>query len=75
MRIAFIVDAFPDISGTFILNQVTGLIDRGHVVDIYAPQGKILPLQHPVVGERGLLSNTYYHPTMPQERPDEPIPS
>lgn len=36
MRIAFIVDRFPKISETFILNQITGLIDRGHDIDIYA---------------------------------------
>ncbi len=35
MRIAFLVDQFPSLSETFILNQITGLIDRGHEVDIY----------------------------------------
>ena len=36
MRIAVLVDKFPAPSETFILNQITGLIDRGHEVDIYA---------------------------------------
>ncbi len=36
MKIAFFVDQFPSVSETFILNQITGLIDRGHEVDIYA---------------------------------------
>lgn len=37
MRIAFLVgETFPSISKTFIINQITGLIDRGHQVDIYA---------------------------------------
>lgn len=37
MRIAFLVgEVFPILSKTFILNQITGLIDRGHEVDIYA---------------------------------------
>lgn len=35
MRIAFLVDQFPSLSETFILNQITGLLDRGHEVDIY----------------------------------------
>ncbi|MEN9519388.1 MAG: hypothetical protein RLZZ381_1976, partial [Cyanobacteriota bacterium] len=35
MRIAFLVDQFPSLSETFILNQITGLIDRGHEIDIY----------------------------------------
>jgi len=36
MKIAFIVITFPKISETFILNQITGLIDLGHEVDIFA---------------------------------------
>ena len=36
MKIAFIVQTFPSLSETFILNQITGLIDLGHEVDIYA---------------------------------------
>jgi len=35
MKIAFIVSAFPVLSETFILNQITGLIDLGHEVDIF----------------------------------------
>ena len=38
MRVLFIVGAFPLYSETFILNQITGLIDRGHVVNIYATE-------------------------------------
>jgi colanic acid/amylovoran biosynthesis glycosyltransferase len=36
MRIGFIVDQFPVVTETFILNQITGLIDRGHQVFIYS---------------------------------------
>lgn len=39
MKIAIITYQFPSISETFILNQVTGLIDRGHNVDVF----RILP--------------------------------
>ena len=35
MRIAFLVNNFPMLSETFVLNQITGLLDRGHEVDIY----------------------------------------
>lgn len=38
MRIAFVIKTFPELSETFILNQITGLIDRGHEVDIFAGQ-------------------------------------
>jgi len=36
VKIAFIVNVFPKLSQTFILNQITGLIDLGHDVEIFA---------------------------------------
>lgn len=36
MNIAFLVGRFPQLSETFILNQVTGLLDRGQDVDVFA---------------------------------------
>jgi colanic acid/amylovoran biosynthesis glycosyltransferase len=36
LRIAFLVDSFPALSETFVLNQITGLLHLGHDVDIYA---------------------------------------
>lgn len=36
MRIAFIVTEFPTLSETFILNQIIGLLDMGHDVEIFA---------------------------------------
>lgn len=36
MRIAFVVSHFPSLSETFILNQIAGLLDRGHEVDVYS---------------------------------------
>jgi colanic acid/amylovoran biosynthesis glycosyltransferase len=36
MKIAVLVNQFPKVSETFILNQIAGLIDRGHTVDIFA---------------------------------------
>jgi colanic acid/amylovoran biosynthesis glycosyltransferase len=36
MKIAFIVNLFPKLSETFILNQITGLLDMGHEVEIFA---------------------------------------
>ena len=61
MRIAFIVNRFPSLSQTFVLNQITGLIDQGHDVDIYAEgpsqsDNKV----HKEVDEYALLSRTYY---------------
>lgn len=71
MRIAFIVSRFPSLSETFILNQITGLIQRGHSVDIYAtdkdqPQGTVRT--HPDVIAYDLLSRTYYAPAIPMNQ-------
>ncbi|PIG93888.1 glycosyltransferase [Gloeocapsopsis sp. IPPAS B-1203] len=63
MRILFIVGSFPALSETFILNQITGLIDRGHEVDIYSlnrPEDTFKV--HPDVESYQLLKRTYYAP-------------
>ena len=36
MRIAFIVDAFPKLSESFVVKQITGLLDMGHDVYVFA---------------------------------------
>lgn len=69
MKIAFIVWRFPVLSEAFILNQITGLIDRGHEVHIHPVNG--LPKNytgkvHPVVEEYNLLERTHYPPTLPE---------
>jgi colanic acid/amylovoran biosynthesis glycosyltransferase len=67
MKIAFLVWRFPILSEAFILNQITGLIDRGHEVRIYALNGlpENLSKVHPVIEEYHLLERTYYPPTRP----------
>ena len=62
MRIAFFVDQFPSLSETFILNQMTGLIDRGHEVDIYCDRSGNRTKMHPEVEQYQLLSRTYCNP-------------
>jgi len=59
MNIAFIVDEFPSISQTFVLNQITGLLERGHQVDVYAHQVNTGTRQHPDVGRYRLLERTH----------------
>ncbi|MCK5176033.1 MAG: glycosyltransferase [Planctomycetes bacterium] len=36
MKIAFMVSGFPKLSESFVVNQITGLIDNGHEVEIFA---------------------------------------
>ncbi len=65
MKIAFIVDRFPVLSETFIINQITGLIDRGHEVHIYGKQTDENKL-HPDVEKYKLIERTRYLPEIPQ---------
>lgn len=60
MKIAFIVAAFPTVSETFVLNQITGLIELGHEVDIYAGRPGDISKIHPDVEKYHLLERTYY---------------
>lgn len=60
MRVAFVVEVFPALSETFILNQITGLIDRGHEVDIYANTSRNEFKLHADVEKYDLLRRTYY---------------
>lgn len=66
MKIAFIVGEFPILSETFILNQVTGLLDRGHEVDIYASRRGDRSKVHPSVEQYNLLNRTYYFHSIPE---------
>jgi len=60
MKIAFIVNSFPKLSETFILNQITGLLDRGQEVDIYARSPSTESKVHPDVDNYHLLARTHF---------------
>lgn len=68
MRIAFVVGQFPALSETFILSQITGLLDRGHEVSIYAGSRSSNPRTHPDVEKYSLLNRTYYGVPMPRNQ-------
>ena len=59
MKIAFIVSQFPAISETFILRQITGLLERGHEVDIFAYTRTDFTI-HSDVEKYRLLERTFY---------------
>ena len=61
IKIAFIIDNFPKLSETFILNQITGLIDRGHEVDIYANNFVREDKTHFDIERYALFDKTYYY--------------
>lgn len=61
MQVAFLVGKFPVLSQPFIINQITGLLDQGHDVDIYALEGASDETQiHPTITEYRLLERTHY---------------
>jgi colanic acid/amylovoran biosynthesis glycosyltransferase len=66
MKIAFIVDTFPTISHTFIINQITGLLNKGHSVDIYAKKKGDSSVLHADVEKYNLLKSTHCFIRMPK---------
>lgn len=60
MKIAFIVDAFPVLSETFILNQITGLLDLGHEVEIFTQRNSRVKKIHSDVFRYNLMQRVYY---------------
>ena len=73
MKIAFIVTKFPSLSQTFVLNQITGLMDLGHEIDIYASgAGNELEI-HEDVEKYNLLERTCYHRKILENMPAEKL--
>jgi colanic acid/amylovoran biosynthesis glycosyltransferase len=66
MKIAFILGEFPTLSETFVLNQITGLIDLGHDVEIYAHSSSSHEKTHADIEEYGLLARTHYLHSVPK---------
>lgn len=66
MKIAYLVGDFPSLSETFILNQITGLIDRGCQIDIYAHKPTTTAKVHACVLNYSLLEHTYYYEALPR---------
>ena len=60
MRIAFLLNVFPKTSETFILNQIVGLIERGHTVDIFARYSSSDDPVHSDVRKYKLIERTQY---------------
>jgi len=67
LRIAMFLGSFPVISETFIIRQITGLLDLGHSIDIFAnsrpdPSSPV----HPEVAKYRLLERTTYMDAPPE---------
>ncbi|MDB6018585.1 MAG: hypothetical protein JWR19_3074 [Pedosphaera sp.] len=72
LRIACFVGCFPVVSETFILRQITGLLELGHEVDIYADARAEpgIPVQ-PEVEQYHLLERTTFMDMPPEVAPWE----
>lgn len=68
MRIAFFVPIFPVISETFIVRQITGMIDRGYEVAIHTGCRGNTSVVHEEVRKYALLERTNYAGTMPRSK-------
>ncbi|MGA1870998.1 MAG: glycosyltransferase [bacterium] len=60
LRIAFIVSEFPVLSETFILNQMTGLLDMGHELTIFSERNSKASKVHEDINKYKLLERVYY---------------
>jgi colanic acid/amylovoran biosynthesis glycosyltransferase len=70
LSIAILVLRFPVVSEAFILDLITGLMDRGHHVDIYAIDGETREggCVHSEVAKYRLLDRTHAAPDKPESR-------
>lgn len=68
MKVAFIVGGFPALSETFILNQITGLLDLGFDVSIFANYNPEEPKTHPDVDKYSLMERVHYINEIPKNK-------
>jgi len=60
MKIAILVKLFPSLSETFILNQITGLLDLGHDVEIFSFKKSEQLKHHKDVDKYKLMERVHY---------------
>lgn len=68
MKVAYFVNEFPSLSETFILNQITGLLARGHEVHIYGRKPSASTAEHNEVKKYRLTEKTRYLPDLPKAK-------
>jgi colanic acid/amylovoran biosynthesis glycosyltransferase len=73
LKVAFLLETFPKLSETFILNQITGMIDRGCEVDIFAKWTEEIDKKHPDIEKYTLLDRTFYVENINKILPDNKL--
>jgi len=61
LHIAVITNVFPKLSETFVLQHVTGLLDRGHTVVVFAENDANDGVDKAICQRYRLADRTYYH--------------
>lgn len=69
LNILFLVPSFPSVSETFIVNQITDLLDKGHQVTIFSTAKNNVPLHNSII-QYNLVNKTIYadFPSTPLKR-------
>lgn len=67
LRLAYLLPTFPELSNTFILEQITGMLDLGHEVDLFADTLKSFETAPPEVARYGLADRLRHLP-VPEDR-------
>ena len=60
MKIAYVLYAFPQLSESFILNEIVELLEKGHDVQIFSMREPMEGVMHEEVNEYHLLERTHY---------------
>jgi colanic acid/amylovoran biosynthesis glycosyltransferase len=71
MKIALFVGQFPKVSETFILNQIDGLLARGHEITIFPRQAGDESRVHGIVESWQLIKKTRFPPKAPHTRTEK----
>jgi len=62
VKIAFLVSSFPTVTETFIVNQISDLLDRGHEVKIFAfNRGDRAIVHDKIISYRLIEKTVYFH--------------
>jgi len=60
LKILYVLDSFPKITETFIIESIAGMLDRGHDVFIYAVRRSKEKTVQSLIHEYNLFSRTYF---------------
>jgi len=60
MKIAYVLEIFPKLSESFIVNEIVELMKKGHDVRIFSMNLPVEDIKHEVVNEYNILERTHY---------------